>query len=340
MTRFARFAWGLLAYDVAVAAWGAYVRATGSGAGCGRHWPLCNGEVVPKAPRLETLVELSHRVSSGGALVLTAVLLVWALRAYPRRHPVRAGAAAAAVLMVVEAGLGAALVLFELVAHDASAKRAFSVSLHLVNTFLLLASTALTAWWASGGAPVRLRGQGIVAWTTGIPLGAMLLVGVSGTVTALGDTLFPSTSLATGLAQDFSKSAHLFVRLRTLHPLLAVTTAAIIVIAAGITRVRRPSRTVRTLSRVATSLAVAQVSAGLFDMIALAPVWLQLVHLVLADSVWIALVLTAAVAMPDDAALRANETNVAAALTSRPLPPLARAPRGLRAGLGGRGDGG
>jgi len=95
MTRFARFAWGLLAYDIGVAAWGAYVRATGSGAGCGKHWPLCNGEVIPQAPRVETMVELSHRVSSGAALLLTAGLLVWSWQAYPRGHCVRSGALAA-----------------------------------------------------------------------------------------------------------------------------------------------------------------------------------------------------------------------------------------------------
>ncbi len=291
MTRFARFAWGLLAYDVGVAAWGAYVRATGSGAGCGRHWPLCNGEVLPQAPRVETLVELSHRVSSGAALAFTAVLLAWSWRAYPRGHWVRSGALASMGFMVAEAALGAALVLFELVAHDASAKRALSVSLHLVNTFFLLGSTALTAWWASGYVPARVRWQGLASWTTWLPLGAMLLVGSSGAVTALGDTLFPSASMAAGVAQDFASHGHWFVRLRALHPLLATMTAALIIVAGGI---NRTTTSVRTLSRLAAALAIAQVAAGLLDMITLAPVWMQLVHLVLADAVWIALVLTAA----------------------------------------------
>src|SRR5271165_4669399 len=297
MTRFARFAWGLLAYDIGVAAWGAYARATGSGAGCGRHWPLCNGEVMPRAPRVETLVELSHRLSSGTALLLTVGLLLWSRRSYPRGHCVRAGATAAMAFMVTEAALGAALVLFELVAHDASAKRAFSVSLHLANTFLLLGSTALTAWWASGFAPPRVRGQGLAAWSTLLPLAAMLLVGSTGALTALGDTLFPSASMALGVAQDFAPHAHWFVRLRALHPLLATMTAAMIVIAGGITRTCRPTQTVSIVSRVAAALAVVQVAGGLLDMLTLAPVWLQLVHLVLADAVWIALVLTAAAAL-------------------------------------------
>jgi cytochrome c oxidase assembly protein subunit 15 len=330
MRPFARFAWALLVYDIGTTAWGAYVRATGSGAGCGRHWPLCNGEVVPRAARIETAIELSHRVSSGVALGLTAGLFVWSLRAYPRGHTVRRGAGAAAAFMGAEALIGAALVLFELVARDASAKRALSVSLHLVNTFFLIASTALTAWWASGGAPVRIRGRGAVAWTAGLPLVAMLFVGSSGAVTALGDTLFPSASVAAGLAQDFAPNAHLFVRVRALHPLFAVLAAALVVTTAGITRTLRPTRPVRVLTSLATALVVTQVAAGLLDIVTLAPVWLQLVHLVLADAVWLALVLTAAAALA--------ETSAAVDPPLRPPAPVAPDPRGLQARSGATED--
>jgi heme A synthase len=201
--------------------------------------------------------------------------------------------------MATEALIGAALVLFELVAHDASMKRALSVSLHLVNTFLLLASTALTAWWASGGAPLRLRGQAQapIVWALAVPLLALLFVGASGAVTALGDTLFPSASLAAGLAQDFSPNAHLFVRLRAVHPLLAATTAALTLGALGVVRALRPGAAVRGLANVATAFVLAQVALGIFDVMALAPLGAQLGHLALADGVWIALVLVAAAAL-------------------------------------------
>jgi heme A synthase len=303
MPRFARFAWGLLAYDVVVVAWGAFVRATGSGAGCGRHWPTCNGDIVPHAPRVETLIEVSHRLSSGTAFVLTAALLVWALRAYPRGHRVRGGAVVAMALMAGEALIGAGLVLFELVAHDASMKRALSMSVHLVSTFLLLGSMTLTAFWASGGRALNLRGQRGVGLSLAIPLSGMLVVGASGAVTALGDTLFPSApsaSVAAGLAQDFAPGAHLFVRLRAIHPMLAVATAAAIVVAASVVRQLRPVRSVEVTSRVASGLAAVQVCAGLLDVALKAPVWMQLVHLVLADCVWIALVLTGAVALNEE----------------------------------------
>jgi len=299
----ARFAWGLLGYEVLVVAWGAYVRATGSGAGCGRHWPTCNGEILPRAARVETLIELSHRLSSGGALVGTLVLLAWAIRVYPRGHRVRRGAGVTTSLMIAEALIGAGLVLFELVAHDASMKRALSISLHLINTFLLLASTAITAWWASGGRPIRLRGPAggasAVTIVFGVLLLAMLVVGASGAVTALGDTLFPVPSLAAGMAQDFAAGSHIFVRLRAIHPMLAMTTAGAVVVAMGLVRSLRPARVVRVLSRVAASLAVAQVAAGIGDVLARAPVPMQLVHLALADLVWISLVLTGAAALAE-----------------------------------------
>ncbi len=318
---FATFAWALLAYDVLVVVWGAFVRATGSGAGCGRHWPLCNGEFVPRAPRVATLIELSHRASSGLAFLMTGVLLAWAVRAYPRGHHVRTGAAAAMILMVGEAAVGAGLVLFELVAHDASLKRALSVSVHLVNTFLLLGAMSLTAWWASGGKPPQRVGQRIVAWVVGVPLAAMLVVGASGAVTALGDTLFPSSSLAAGFHQDFSPSAHLFIRLRAIHPLLAAMTGAAAVIAAGLVRTLRPAPSVRFWSRLATVLVGAQVTAGVVSLLARAPVWMQLVHLLLADSVWVALVLTAGAALGEGAPTAADAPMPRPRPQLRPDPP-------------------
>jgi heme A synthase len=309
-TRFARFAWGVLAFDLLVVAWGAYVRATGSGAGCGRHWPTCQGQIVPRAPRVETLIELSHRLSSGGALLLTVGLLIGAVRAFPPRHRVRRAATAAVVLMVTEALIGAGLVLLELVAHDASIARAASTVLHLGNTFLLLAATALTAWWASGGPAPETRGQRAVVAALAPPLAAMLVVGATGAVTALGDTLFPSRTLAAGLAQDFSPSAHVFVRLRVVHPVLAMFTAAAIVVTTGLVRSLRPSPSVRVFSLAAGTLAALQVAAGILDVLTFAPVAVQLLHLVLADSVWIALVLTAA------SALGVGSTSTASSIAS------------------------
>jgi heme A synthase len=196
-------------------------------------------------------------------------------------------------------------------------KRALSVSMHLGNTFLLLAATALTAWWASGGARPRAQGQKAVVPLLAVPLVAMFFVGASGAVTALGDTLFPPSSLAAGLAQDLAPGAHAFIRLRALHPLLAALTAALIVLTSGLVRALRPAGSVRILSRVAAVLAIAQVGAGLLDIATLAPVWLQLVHLVMADLVWVSLVLLAAAALASEPHAARTQT-AAEAVTARP----------------------
>src|SRR5262245_33421875 len=189
--RLARFAWGVVAYNVAVILWGAYVRATGSGAGCGAHWPLCDGAIVPRAPDLAMLIEYSHRITSGMALLAVVGLLVWTRRALPAGHPARRGAALSMFFMLTEAGVGAGLVLFQLVADNASMARALFMAVHLANTFLLLGSLTLTAHWTSGGEDVSLRARpGLTTALLAISAG-VLLVSVSGAVAALGDTLFP-----------------------------------------------------------------------------------------------------------------------------------------------------
>jgi heme A synthase len=291
LTHFAKYAWGVLVYNLAVILWGAFVRATGSGAGCGSHWPLCNGVVIPRAPQIETLIEFFHRLSSGLALLLVVGLLVWALRAYPKGHLVRRGASLAMFFMITEALVGAGLVLFQLVADNASLARAPSIAVHLVNTFLLLASLTLTAWWASVKESLQLKGPGVLSGLLGLGLLGMLVLGVSGAVTALGDTLFPVASLAEGLRQDFSPTAHLLIRLRLLHPLIAVAVALYLMLVAALCNSARCSPVTKWLGRALTLLLLIQLGAGTLNVALLAPVWMQLVHLFLSDLVWMTLVL-------------------------------------------------
>jgi heme A synthase len=294
LPRFAVYAWGVLGYNLAVILWGAYVRATGSGAGCGSHWPLCNGQVLPRSPQAETLIEFFHRLTSGLAFLLVVGLLIWAFRAYPKGHLVRWAAGFSMLFMVTEALIGAGLVVFELVAYSDSIARAFSIAAHLVNTFLLLASLTLTAWWASGGAPIRLSGQGWLVILLGLGLMGMLILGVSGAVTALGDTLFPAGSLAEGLKQDFSPTAHFLVRFRVLHPFIAVTVALYLILVAMLCNSSRQSVAATWSSQLLIILLIVQLAAGALNLALLAPVWMQLVHLLLADIIWVVLVLLAA----------------------------------------------
>jgi heme A synthase len=316
--RYATYAWGVLAFNLLVILWGAIVRASGSGAGCGSHWPLCNGEVLPRAPAVATLIEFGHRLSSGLALVLIGGLVAGAWRGYPRGHVVRRGAALAAFFIVSEALIGAGLVLLEHVAGDTSMARGYWVGGHLINTFLLTGALTLTAWWASGGLPLRLRGQAALGAVLIVALLAVLMLGVSGAVTALGDTLFPVASRAEGTALTFSDSAHIFVRLRIWHPALAVAVGLWVGMAACLAVRARPA--VRPLALALVGLYAAQLGLGIVNVELLAPIGMQIAHLLLSDLVWIALVLLAARALaarPSAAARAESARQIPASMRSR-----------------------
>lgn len=287
---FARFAWLVLAWNIAVVLWGAYVRATGAGAGCGNHWPLCNGEVLPQSPGAKTVIEFTHRAMTGVDGVLVVWLIVWAFRAFPKGSAVRLGATLSGVFLISEALIGAALVKLEHVAQNPSSARGWSLSTHLINTLTLIACLALTAWWAGGRPPVRVRGRdGALAIVT---LGLVVLLGISGVIAALGDTLFPSRSFLEGWARDFDASANIFVRLRIWHPAIAAIASVWTLYYAISSATRHPD--VRGLAFFASGAVLMQVLAGVTNLLLAAPIWMQMVHLLLADTLWISLVLLAA----------------------------------------------
>jgi heme A synthase len=299
MSRVARYAWIMLAYNIGVILWGAYDRASGSGAGCGSHWPLCNGDVLPRDATAATLIEYSHRLTSGLALVGVVVLLAWVWRRCAPGHPARAGAALTVVFMLAEAAIGAGLVLFELVADNASMARALFMAVHLLNTFVLLACLTLTAWWLSGGAPLVLREHPVRASLVALGCAGLLLVGASGAVAALGDTLFPDRTLTEALLADLSPTSHVLIRLRLLHPAIAIAVAC--GLALGASRLARSGGGAPALARAVTALALAQIGLGFANVLLLAPVWMQLLHLLAADALWVAFVLLGAtvLARPD-----------------------------------------
>jgi heme a synthase len=286
-----RYAWAVLVYNVAVVLWGAAVRATGSGAGCGDRWPLCNG-IGEQHRTAATLIEFAHRASSGIALIAVVALAIWTFRATPRRHLARAAALAALILTLNEAFLGALLVLLGKVAHDQSASRAVYLALHLTNTLLLLGALALTAHFLA-----RQRGymRGSVEFQfPGVALTgliATLIVGVSGSLAALGDTLFPATSLRAALAQDFSNTSSWIVRLRWAHPAISLIAGAFL-----LWLVVQGARSIadRRLSITVAALLLLQYLLGVADVALLAPTWMQMLHLLGADLLWIALIVLVA----------------------------------------------
>jgi heme a synthase len=293
MTQVARFSRLVLGWNVAVILWGAFVRATGSGAGCGAHWPLCNGEVVPRAPALETMIEFTHRATSGIALLLVFALALWVFREKRKGHPARRAAGASVFFILTEAAVGAGLVLFHLVGANDSVARALFMAGHLANTFVLLACLALCAHWCATDDPLRPEALSRFAWPFAIGAIALVGVGKSGAVAALGDTLYPAQSILGGLAQDVSPTAHFLVQLRIAHPILALAGALLVVFAASRVLQATTDARARSLAWMVSALALLQLGAGLLNLALLAPAWMQIVHLLLADLLWIAFVLLA-----------------------------------------------
>ncbi len=286
-SRYEKYAWFVLFYSVAVILWGAYVRATGSGAGCGSHWPLCNGQVIPRAERIQTAIEFSHRLSSGVSLLFVFILFVWTLLKFPKGFQRRA-ATFAFIAIILEALVGAMLVLLRLVEHDKSIDRVISISLHLGNTLLLLASLTITALaprikiphlWPTGKTERR--------WLSALFLGFMLL-GMLGAMTALGDTLFPSTSFQEGFRGDFDEKRHFLERLRIIHPLFAVVWYGALWL--YVAKVWESLPELSLHGKWLLALASLNLILGLTNIALLAPIWMQAVHLLVADLIWITFV--------------------------------------------------
>jgi cytochrome c oxidase assembly protein subunit 15 len=287
---FARFAWTIVAYNLAVILWGAYVRASFSGDGCGAHWPTCGGQFLPTTMAAPRLIEFTHRMMTTLDSFATATLCIWAFRAFPKRHPLRRYTVYAVIFLVVEALLGAGLVLFRYVAHDASAGRAWSMSLHLTNTMLLMGAYTITAWLAQREQDsVRLAGM---SGKLKIAVLMTFVVSITGAIAALGDTLFPSSSLANGVTQDFAVSSSFLLKLRLMHPAVAILSAIYLLWAAfGAMQDREDGNPLRTAGMRVVVMVFVQVMAGFANVYLLAPIPMQLVHLLIADVLWIAVVL-------------------------------------------------
>ena len=298
------WAWATLAFFVIVVLEGAVVRATSSGAGCGSHWPLCNGEILPHHPRLATIIEFTHRSLTGICTAMFALLIAWTFRATPKRHPARLASVVAGALLIVEGALGALLVLGGYVEKNASAARVLVQGVHFTNTMLLLAAATVVAVLL--GRPRSKLSQNSLKRPMEFALLASLLTGATGSIAALADTLFPSPSLSAAIAADFAAASPLLIRMRWIHPAsAALVVLCTLVLIAGFVR--------RGYSTLAISLAAnlaAQIVIGLVDVLLLAPTTIQVLHLFSADVFWISLV---AIAVP---MLMPRAASEAAALNS------------------------
>ena len=293
MSRVARLAWTALYWNVAVVLWGAYVRATGSGAGCGNRWPLCDGDVVGASANGRTIVEFTHRITSVISLLMVTGLAVWCWRVTKKGDWARYAAALAVVFLANEALLGAALVLLKHVGNDQSVGRLLFLCLHFGNTLLLLATLSLTAAWLSNGSrSFTLISKWREVGSIRLGLLATMVTGITGAVAALADTLYPATSLPSSLAQDFSSRTPALLRVRPLHPAVATIAVCYVlwIIWRNSTARNRFSRSAIAL----ITLLFMQVVIGMTNVLFLAPVWIQIAHLFVADALWILLVLASA----------------------------------------------
>jgi len=279
MRKFAAF---VLFYTLAVILFGAYVRISGSGAGCGEHWPSCEGEVVPGdlMKNHAKAIEFTHRTTSGLSGIFVIILVIGVFRSKTASASAKRMAVASFILIITEGLLGASLVLFRWVGLDASAGRGIMMPLHLGNTYLLLTSLALTVKSLSApGETLKLNPNRAVR------IGAILLLitGMFGALAALGDTLFPGTR---GIVTE----GHTYLKLRNVHPFIAILTAGHILAVA--TR-QRDNYTDKLFGRyhicdVVAVLTGLQAIIGVANIALSAPPFMQILHLLGSDALWIA----------------------------------------------------
>lgn len=280
----------VLIYNVFVILIGAFVRATGSGAGCGSHWPSCNGEIVPSSPQLETIIEFTHRMTSGLTILFILILVIWVFKTFQKKSKIRFMASMVLLFIIIEAIVGAGLVLFELTAENSSLTRAIVIAVHLVNTFLLLASNTLLYEWIRIGEPGKSKlnknGQQLILIITIL----FIVLGATGAITALGDTLFPATSLLEGIQQDV-RGEHFLLELRVYHPMIAVLIGLGVYLIYSMWMNKSRNSRLNQYFKILAGLFISQLILGLLNVILLAPIWMQIVHLLFADIIWITLVL-------------------------------------------------
>ena len=307
LTRFARYAWFVLAYNLLVIVWGVFLRASKSGDGCGQHWLTCHGEVVPSAPQLKTVIEFSHRITSAldGFIVIGLLLSAFWLwksdKSASKNRLVLKMAIGSFLFVILEGALGAGLVLTGNTAETLTAARPFWMAGHLITTLILLAFLCLTAWFASGGKPFGFKTQPKVLTLLGLAVLGILFIGMSGSIAALSSMIFPSETLSEGITKDFSATSNILLRLRVSHPILSVSVSVYLIFLAGwIKNKFTEFSQIRRWANILSVLLIVQIAFGSLTLLTLAPIIMQIGHLLLADLIWISFVLMSANVLAED----------------------------------------
>jgi heme A synthase len=300
LSGFAKYAWFVLAFNLIVILWGVFLRASLSGDGCGEHWLTCGGEFIPSAPELKTSIEFFHRITSVIAGFIVIILLIWAIINQRAEKSTKTAlllkmSVASLVFIILEGIIGAVLVLTGNTAANWTPTRPFWMAAHLGNTFTLIAILSLTAWFAGGGKPFNFNVPRKYLIMFAVATVGIFVVGMSGSVAALGSMLFPSSTLSEGIAKDFSQTSHIILRLRVFHPILSISVGVFLAFLAGWLKSKaKESASVTRWSNVLTILILIQFAWGAITLVTLAPIVMQIIHLFLADTVWISFVLLSA----------------------------------------------
>lgn len=280
LARFAKFVWGVLGYTLLVVMWGAFVRATGSGAGCGSHWPLCDGSWIPAFGSSQQIVEYSHRITSGLVLLFAFGLVYGAVKHFEPGHQARKAAYVALGLTILEALIGMALVRYGWVDKNDTAARAGMMGFHVISTFLLVGSLTVLGLSASGASKTSWKDQGPLFWAILFGAIAICFLGLSGAVSALGHTLKPVENV---LQSALRPESHWMVRLQPLHPLIAVSVGLYLLLIGGLLSHLRPHESVRRAVRWMVGIYAFQIILGIANIFLKAPIPMQMLHLALAD---------------------------------------------------------
>jgi len=257
---------------------GAFVRATGSGDGCGATWPTCKGKIIPALSDTSELIEFSHRSVSGVLLVVTLIIFA-KTRKFQKESLVRTVTNYLTFFVIFEALIGAVIVIFEWVGLNSSLPRIIAVPIHLVNTFGLLGSYAILYKILQDDLQniKNMFNKNFLLISS-----LFLLSGATGSITALADVLFPSASFVEGFLADFDRTSEVLTRLRILHPIISSTLSIVLyVYATGIRKKYNVSvKQLQTLILIAVFLGVINVLSNIV-------LPLSILHLAIADFLWI-----------------------------------------------------
>ena len=257
---------------------GAFVRATGSGDGCGATWPTCKGKIIPSLLDTSELIEFSHRSVSGVLLVVTLIIFA-KTRKFQKDSLVRIVTNYLTFFVIFEALIGAVIVIFEWVGLNSSLPRIIAVPIHLVNTFGLLGSYAILYKILQDDLQniKNMFNKNFLLISS-----LFLLSGATGSITALADVLFPSASFVEGFLADFDRTSEVLTRLRILHPIISSTLSIVLyVYATGIRK--KYNISVKPLQ----ILILIAVFLGVINVLSNIVLPLSILHLAIADFLWI-----------------------------------------------------